>query len=162
MDYYNYGANLQPNPLYGSGNVNPLYGMQPALNNMSQNQQACPYGNRFTWTKGPEAAKSNPMAPDTLAFFVEEDESFVYIRKTDREGRTASFDTYKRINSEKPTSTVAPQTQENNYISKDEFDHFSTNVNNALEQLMAKIDDLNNRPYKSQNNYKGKQVRNDG
>lgn len=162
MDYYNYGANLQPNPLYGNGNVNPLYGgmQQPALNTMPQNQQSCPYGNRFTWTKGPEAAKSNPMAPDTLAFFVEEDESFVYIRKTDREGRTASFDTYKRINSEKPTSNVSPM-QDSNYISKDEFNNFSNNVNSALEQLMAKIDDIGSRSYKPQGGYKGKQVRND-
>ena len=163
MGYYDYAANLQPNPLYGNGNLNPLFGTQPPLNNVVQNQQQCPYGNRFTWTKGPDAAKSNPMAPDSLAFFVEEDESFVYVRKTDREGRTSSFDTYKRINSEKPTSIVAPIQDNSNYISKDEFDHFSTNVNNALEQLMAKIDDMSSKSYsKPQNNYKGKQVRNDG
>lgn len=160
MDYYNYGANLQPNPLYGNGNVNPLYGMQPGLNSLSQNQQPCPYGNRFTWTKGPEAAKSNPMAPDTLAFFVEEDESFVYIRKTDREGRTSSFDTYKRVNSEKPTSVAVSQSQDSNYISKDEFSQFSKNVDQSLNELKEMI--LGSQRYnKPQNNYKGKQVRND-
>ena len=162
MSYYDYGANLQPNPLYGNGNVNPLYEMQPALNTIAQNQQQCPYGNRFTWTKGAEAAKSNPMAPDSLAFFVEEDESFVYVRKTDREGRTSSFDTYKRVNSEKPTSMTQNQVTDNgNYISKDEFNQFSNSINDSLSVLMAKIDDLNNRSYKPSNNYKGKQVRND-
>ena len=162
MNYFDYGANLQqPNPLYGNGN--PLFGMQPALNTLAQNQQQCPYGNRFTWTKGPEAAKSNPMAPDSLAFFVEEDESFVYVRKTDKEGRTSSFDTYKRVNSEKPTSMANTQiVDSSNYISKDEFNQFSNNVNNTLSALMSKIDDLGNRSYKPQNNYKGKQVRNDG
>lgn len=98
--------------------------MTPVYNNQ-QNQIIQPYSygnsNRFIWTKGPEIAKSNPMAPDSLAFFIEEDESCVYIRKTDREGRTSSFDTYKRISSEKPTSMPTPQSKENNYISKEEF-----------------------------------------
>ena len=150
MDYYNYGIGGL-NPVYGGQYPqysNQYYQPQPQMNN-------CQCDNRFMWIQGKEAAKAYPVAPDKTIFFLDDKESYAYLKKTDKDGKTSEFKVFQLIEEKEPE----PVTPENNYISKQDFNAYTENINNTLVQLMEKIDKLGNRPINKP--YK-KEVRDDG
>lgn len=154
MDYYNYGAPQYPYIPNTQGYQNQLYPQQMM-------QQNCQCDNRFMWIQGKEAAKAYPVAPDKTVFFLDDKESYAYLKKTDREGKTTEFKVYQLIEEKEGAQEEVKPT--NNFITKDEFDAFSSNINTALDNLMAKIDGITNKPYnKQQYNNNRKQVRNNG
>lgn len=157
MSYYDYNYGYQyPNM------VAPQYA--PPQQNLYQQQmmqQNCQCDNRFMWIQGKEAAKAYPVAPDKTVFFLDDKESYAYLKKTDREGKTTEFKVFQLIEEKEGTQEETKLT--NNFITKDEFDTFSSAVDTALDNLMAKIDSISNKPYnKQQYNNNRKQVRNNG
>jgi hypothetical protein len=152
MDYYNYAAPSVPTIVY----PNTTAGIQ------QQNQQVtqCPLDNRFMWVQTKEIAKTNPMAPDKTILYLDENNPYVYLRRTDREGRTSEFRVFKLIEEKEPEPKVTTPIPDN-VVSKEEFEHFSTNISNALSALTEKIDSLNKNNYKPYNKDK-RQVREDG
>lgn len=155
MDYYNYGAPQYPYIPNTQAFQNQMYQQQ------IMQQQNCQCDNRFMWIQGKEAAKAYPVAPDKTVFFLDDKESYAYLKKTDREGKTTEFKVYQLIEEKEGTQEEMKPT--NNFITKDEFDAFSSNINTALDNLVAKIDGITNKPYnKPQYNNNRKQVRNNG
>lgn len=154
MDYYNYGINGM-NPVYGGqypNYTNPYYQPQQLQNN-------CQCENRFMWIQGKEAAKSYPMAPDKTIFFLDDKESYAYLKKTDKDGKTIQFKTFQLVEEQEPEPVTAQPTS--NVVSKDEFDNFSRNVDTSLNELKEMILAMN-KPYNKPYNSKKGQVNNNG
>lgn len=155
MAYYDYGAT----------GVNPWYGGQyPQMSNpymqpqMQQNMQNCQCDNRFMWIQGKEAAKAYPVAPDKTIFFLDDKESYAYLKKTDRDGKTTEFKTFKLVE-ETDDSEIKLQTQPD-VVTKDEFDNFASTMRDTLDGIMDRLNSMNQKP-RYNNNYKGK-VNNNG
>lgn len=151
MDYYNYGINGM-NPVYGGQYpqyTNPYF--QP-----QQMQQQCQCENRFMWIQGKEAAKSYPMAPDKTIFFLDDKESYAYLKKTDKDGKTIQFKTFQLVEEQEPEPMQYQQPS--NVVTKDEFDRFTNDINGSIQNLMDAMLNLQNnmnRPYNKQNPQKG-------
>ena len=159
MDYYNYGVNGM-NPVYGGQYpqyTNPYYQPQQMQNN-------CQCENRFMWIQGKEAAKSYPMAPDKTIFFLDDKESYAYLKKTDKDGKTIQFKTFQLVEEQEPEPVTAQPT--GNIVTKDEFDRFANDINGSIQNLMNTMLDLQNsmnRPtYNKSYNPKKGQVNNNG
>lgn len=134
MDYNNYGNY----PFY-PGYVQPTY-QQPQVN-----QNNCQCDNRFMWIQGKEAAKAYPVAPDKTIFFLDDNDSYAYLKKTDRDGRTSEFKVFKLTEEiEEPIVNANSP-----YVTKEEL----YSQINELKDLIRQ----NNKPYNNQR----KQVRND-
>ena len=146
MDYYNYGL-----PQYGQVWNNQPY-QQPYQIQLPQYQQNCQCENRFMWIQGKEAAKSYPMAPDKTIFFLDDKESYAYLKKTDKDGKTIQFKTFQLVEEQEPTPVISQPT--GNVVSKDEFDNFSRNVDTSLNELKEMILSMN-KPYNKPYNQKG-------
>ena len=146
MDYYNYGL-----PQYGQVWNNQPY-QQPYQIQLPQYQQNCQCDNRFMWIQGKEAAKSYPMAPDKTIFFLDDKESYAYLKKTDKDGKTIQFKTFQLVEEQEPELITAQPT--GNVVSKDEFDNFSRNVDSSLNELKEMILAMN-KPYNKPYNQKG-------
>ena len=147
MDYYNYGI----------GGLNPVYGGQyPQYTNPyyqpQQLQNNCQCDNRFMWIQGKEAAKSYPMAPDKTIFFLDDKESYAYLKKTDKDGKTIQFKTFQLVEEQDPEIITT------NVVSKDEFDKFSRNVDSSLNELKEMILAMNKPTYNKPYNQKKGQV----
>ena len=147
MDYYNYGI----------GGLNPVYGGQyPQYTNPyyqpQQLQNNCQCDNRFMWIQGKEAAKSYPMAPDKTIFFLDDKESYAYLKKTDKDGKTIQFKTFQLVEEQDPEIITT------NVVSKDEFDNFSRNVDSSLNELKEMILAMNKPTYNKPYNQKKGQV----
>lgn len=156
MDYYNYGLPQYPNtmiaPQYAQQQVNP-YAYQQMQNN-------CQCDNRFMWIQGKEAAKAYPVAPNKTIFFLDDKESYAYLKKTDMEGKTTEFKVFQLIE-EKAPEEVKATPQPSNVVTKDEFDKFSGDIQNTLSTLMERIDSMNQKPYNKQP-YNKRQVNGNG
>ncbi len=155
MDYYNYGVNGM-NPVYGGQYpqyTNPYFQPQQMQNN-------CQCENRFMWIQGKEAAKSYPMAPDKTIFFLDDKESYAYLKKTDKDGKTIQFKTFQLVEEQEP-EPIAPQPT-GNVVSKDEFDNFSRNVDTSLNELKEMILAMNKPAYNKPYNPKKGQVNGNG
>lgn len=147
---------------YNYSGVNPFYGGQfPQMSNpyyqpqMQQAMNNCQCDNRFMWIQGKEAAKAYPVAPDKTIFFLDDKESYAYLKKTDKDGKTVDFKTFQLIE-EKEQEPVLQTPLENNYISKEEFE---SSINELKEMILAsQYAPKYNKPQYN----KGKQVRNDG
>ena len=157
MDYYNYGIGGM-NGMYGGQYpqyTNQYYQPQPQMNN-------CQCENRFMWIQGKEAAKSYPMAPDKTIFFLDDRESYAYLKKTDKDGKTVEFKTFQLVEEKEPEE-IASQTP-TNVVTKDEFDRFTNDINGSIQNLMNTMLDLQNsmnqKPYNKP--YNKRQVRDDG
>lgn len=141
MDYYNYGI----------GNTNGAYGGQfPQYTNpyfQPQQQNTCQCDNRFMWIQGKEAAKSYPMAPDKTIFFLDDRDSYAYLKKTDRDGKTVQFKTFKLV--EEPEEVKPVSVPDSNYISKEEFYAQNESLVQMINELKGMIRQ-NNKPYNSQ------------
>lgn len=147
MDYYNYGIGGM-NPVYGGQYpqyTNPYYQPQQLQNN-------CQCENRFMWIQGKEAAKSYPMAPDKTIFFLDDKESYAYLKKTDKDGKTVQFKTFQLVEEQEPEPVQYQQSS--NVVTKDEFNTLAQNVDNSLNELKEMILAMN-RPYNKQIQQKG-------
>ncbi len=156
MAYYGYDngmANFGMYPTMPTPNVNWNY-QQPIP------QQQCQCDNRFMWIQGKEAAKSYPMAPDKTIFFLDDKESYAYLKKTDKDGKTIQFKTFQLVEEQEP-EPVMPQPT-GNVVSKDEFDSFSRNVDTSLNELKEMILAMNKPSYNKPYNPKKGQVNNNG
>ncbi len=151
MDYYNYGIGGL-NPVYGGQYPqysNQYYQPQPQMNN-------CQCDNRFMWIQGKEAAKAYPVAPDKTIFFLDDKESYAYLKKTDKDGKTSEFKVFQLIEEKEPEPQ--PTSSDNSYISKDEFDAFSRNIDtslNELKEMILSTQRHNNKPYKKEGRENG-------
>lgn len=149
MDYYNYGI----------GGMNPVYGGQyPQYSNPyfqpQQMQQQCQCDNRFMWIQGKEAAKAYPVAPDKTIFFLDDKESYAYLKKTDKDGKTIQFKTFQLVEEQEPEPVISQPM--GNVVSKDEFDNFSRNVDSSLNELKEMILSMNQQKnYSKPYNQKG-------
>lgn len=155
MDYYNYGI----------GGLNPVYGGQyPQYTNPyfqpQQLQNNCQCDNRFMWIQGKEAAKAYPVAPDKTIFFLDDKESYAYLKKTDKDGKTTQFKTFQLVEEQEPEPVISQPT--GNVVSKDEFDNFSRNVDTSLNELKEMILAMNKPSYNKPYNPKKGQVNNNG
>lgn len=149
MVYYD----MYGNPMVIPPQVNAPNGLQqPQMNFQPQN---CQCENRFMWIQGKEAAKAYPVAPDKTIFFLDDKESYAYLKKTDKDGKTIDFKTFQLIEEKDPE----PEVPESAYISKQDFNAYADNVNKTLVQLMEKVDKLGNRPVGKP--YNKKEVRDD-
>ena len=157
MDYYNYGLPQFPNtmiaPQYAQQQVNP-YAYQQMQNN-------CQCDNRFMWIQGKEAAKAYPVAPNKTIFFLDDKESYAYLKKTDMEGKTTEFKVFQLIEEKTPEEVPVMPQQPSNVVTKDEFDKFSGDIQNTLSALMERIDSMNQKPYNKPYNNK-RQVNGNG
>ena len=160
MDYYNYGAPA----------INPWFGTYPPpqMQNIYPNSQAgnnCQCENRFVWVQGREGAKAYPTAPNRTVLFLDDQEPYVYQKKTDGEGKTSEFKVYKLVEERDESKQEIPSEGNRqlakDFITKDEFDQFSSGINNTLDQLMSKIDSLSQKPSYNKPYNNRKQVRND-
>lgn len=152
MDYYNYGMPQVNYPVVPNG----MQMQQPQF----QMQNECQCDNRFIWSPSKEFARSYPMGFNKTILFLNENESYAYLRKTDQEGKTSLFKSYQLI--EEPEEVATP-TEQSNYLSKDEFNTFSNDISNALSKLMDKIDNMDKKMLNRQNQQQSKrQVRDDG
>lgn len=153
MDYYNYGLPQFPStmiaPQYTQQQVNP-YAYQQMQNN-------CQCDNRFMWIQGKEAAKAYPVAPNKTIFFLDDKESYAYLKKTDMEGKTIQFKTFQLVEEQEPEPVISQPT--GNVVSKDEFDNFSRNVDTSLNELKEMILAMNkpsyNKPYNNKRQVNG-------
>lgn len=136
MDYFNYGIPQTP--------VIP----QPQFQVQQQN---CPLDNRFAWIPNKEMARTTPMAPDKTILFLDENEAYAYLRKTDRDGRTSEFRTFKLEEVKEPVSAPA----QNDTVSRSEFEMLSKNLDTSINELKDMILGLNNKQNYNKN-YKDK------
>jgi hypothetical protein len=153
MDYYNYGV----------GGMNPVYGGQyPQYTNPyfqpQQLQNNCQCENRFMWIQGKEAAKSYPMAPDKTIFFLDDKESYAYLKKTDRDGKTVEFKTFQLVEEQEPEPIQ--QNVSGDVVTKEEFTRFASDINASLQNLMKSMVDIQTNMNKPYNNKR--QVNNNG
>ena len=147
MIYYDMYGNPVTVP---GGNVAFPNPQQQQLN--FQQQMNCQCENRFMWIQGKEAAKSYPMAPDKTIFFLDDKESYAYLKKTDKDGKTIQFKTFQLVEEQEPEPVQYQQPT--NVVTKDEFNMLAQNVDHSLNELKEMILSMN-RPYNKQNQQKG-------
>lgn len=145
MVYYD----MYGNPMVIPPQVNTTPGLQqPQMNFQPQN---CQCDNRFMWIQGKEAAKAYPVAPDKTIFFLDDKESYAYLKKTDKDGKTTEFKTFQLIEEKEPEPQLVPSND--SYISKEEFSVFSKNIDTSLNELKKMIlstQRQSNKPYKKE------------
>ena len=125
---------------------------QPMLQPQST---GCPLDNRFVWIPNKEMARTTPQAPDKTVLYMNENESYEYFRKTDRDGKTVEFRTFRLIEEVEPDTQPQNKSQVNsNVVTKDEFNQFSNDMQNAISALMEKIESMN-KPFNKTFNQKG-------
>jgi hypothetical protein len=152
MTYYDYNGQSAYNPWFG---IYPPSQIQPQYQYPMQQQQ-CQCENRFMWIQGKEAAKSYPMAPDKTIFFLDDKESYAYLKKTDKDGKTIQFKTFQLVEEQEPEPVQYQQPS--NVVTKDEFDRFTNDINGSIQNLMDAMLNLQNnmnRSYNKQNPQKG-------
>lgn len=153
MDYYNYTGGQ---PMYNPWAVPQMMPYQIPVNNQVQQQPQS--DNRFTWIQGGrETAQAYPTAPNKTILFINDTKDHAFFKKTDNEGKTTLFESYKLIKEE---DEIKPVNAESMYVSKDDFKAYTDNINKTLVDVMNKLDNLggyNNQPRQGYNkNYKGK------
>lgn len=150
MDYYNYGN-------AGIPGINPTTFVQQPTNQQVTN---CPLDNRFMWIASKEMARTNPMAPDKTILYLDENDSYAYLRRTDKEGKTKEFRVF-RLEEEiqpEPEPTIPA-----NMVTRNEFETFTKNIDVSMNELKEMILSINKPNYNNQQYNKDKrQVRTDG
>lgn len=157
MDYYNYSAGQ---PMYNPWATQPqmMPYQMPMMNQPVQ--QPMQSDNRFTWIQGGrETAQAYPTAPNKTILFINDTKDHAFFKKTDSEGKTTLFESYKLVKEEDDVRSVSPESM---YVSKDDFKVYADNINKTLVDVMNKLDNLggyNNQPQQPRyngKNYKGK------
>lgn len=152
MDYYNYGAN-GVNPFYGGQfpqMTNPYYQPQMVQQLQNQIQPSTPpqpqRDNMFVWVQGREGAKAYPVAPERTMIFLDDQEPYVYKKRTDKEGKTSEFKIFKLVEeNEQPENTISKAPIQ--YVDTETFSNFSRDVSNTLNALKDEIHKLQDKSY---------------
>ena len=154
MLYYDMYGNpvVVPTPNNVTGAQQQQMNFQPQVN--------CQCDNRFMWVPSRELARTTPMAPDKTILFLDENASYQYLRRTDKEGKTIEFRVFK-LEEEKEPEPIAVQPT-GNVVTKDEFDTLARNVDSSLNELKEMILAMNKSNYNKQYNQKKGQVNNNG
>lgn len=161
MDYYNYAAGQ---PMYNPWATQPqmMPYQMPMMN--QQVQQPMQSDNRFTWIQGGrETAQAYPTAPNKTILFINDTKDHAFFKKTDGEGKTTLFESYKLVKEE--DVDVKSQASESMFVTKDDFKAYTDNINNTLIDLMNKLDRLgnnNNQKSKYNKNYNNGRMMNNG
>lgn len=152
MDYYNYGAN-GVNPFYGgqypqmaNPYQTPVY--QPQIQSQLQAQAIQPQkDNMFVWVQGREGAKAYPVAPERTMIFLDDQEPYVYKKRTDKEGKTSEFKIFKLVEEfEQGENTIKEPAKK--YLDEQSFNTFKQDMTNTLNTLKDEIRKLQeNRSY---------------
>ena len=111
------------------------------LFNNGVNQTLLP-GQRLLKTKGAEAAEKYPMPRDCEACLFDEDEDYIYIKKTDTNGGV----TLLRYRLEEDP---IPHFDPKKYVTVDDFTKFKEEILNGFNNLQQTITSGNNTGYKS-------------
>ena len=111
------------------------------LFNNGVNQTLLP-GQRLLKTKGAEAAEKYPMPRDCEACLIDEDEDYIYIKKTDTNGGV----TLLRYRLEEDP---IPHFDPKKYVTVDDFTKFKEEILNGFNNLQQTITSGNNTGYKS-------------
>ncbi len=135
MDYYNYGANLNPAP-------NPwAVGLQQ-VPQMIQPIQASE--DKLVWVRGGEKAVSSyPQAPGRTGYYTDFDEPILVKKVTNNNGQIAElkvFDLVERVS--QPVNTAAESAS---FVSNKDFSEFKNDINASIQNLMQTVLDLNNK-----------------
>ena len=103
--------------------------------------QAPQQSNDICWVSGENEAKSFPVAPGHSVILMNSESNVMYIKSVDLSGMASPiriFDYYER-GSEK-------QTEECNYITKEEFNKFKDDILNAIKQQNTFKPNYNKKP----------------
>ena len=147
MDYYNNQGFTNPNiqqsspysTPYQSPNIQMPFYQQPLLRRDD---------NRFVWIQGKEGAMAYPIGPNTTLIFLDDQQPYVYKKKTDQEGKTIEFKVFKLVE-ELPANTqqTIQQVPTPEYVTKEEFNKLS-------DEIRALTESMNKRSY-NKPSYKG-------
>ena len=142
MNYYDPNG---VNPYYtGQMPLYPQYA-QPQLQTWQQPIQRKD-DNHFVWIQGREAAMAYPIVPNTTLIFLDDQQPYVYKKKTDTEGKTAEFKVFKLVE-EFPNSAPIQQLPAQEYVTKEEF----TSLQKSIEELKASLE---SKLYHSKSSYR--------
>lgn len=123
-----------PNAGYGGGGQysgwpNPsLYPMPQSLPRYPQRND----DNHFVWIQGREGAMAYPISPNSTLIFLDDQQPYVYKKKTDNEGKTIEFKVFKLVE-EFPNNQVSENTKSPQYVTKEEFDSLSEEIKKLTE-----------------------------
>ena len=96
--------------------------------------------NQFVYIQGKDAAKAYPLSPNTTLLFLDDQNPYIYRKKTDKDGRTIEFKVF-RLEEEIDT----PEIQESNFATKDDLAALSGSIFDAINDLKGMI--RSNKPY---------------
>lgn len=113
------------------------------LFNTGTNQTLLP-GQRLLKVKGAEAAEKYPMPRDCEASLFDEDEDYLYIKKTDTNGGVVLF-RYKL--EEDPIPHFDPK----KYVTVDDFSRFKEEILNGFNNLQQTLTSANPNPNNGSN-----------
>lgn len=107
--------------------------------------------NHFVWIQGREAAMAYPISPNTTLIFLDDQQPYVYKKKTDQEGKTQEFKVFKLVE-EIPNQELVqaqPESMDTSiFATKDDFNSLSK----AIEELKEMV---NRKPSYNKNYRKG-------
>lgn len=117
----------------------PQIGYQPS--GMPQNAPQMPQNgsanqsNGIPWVQGENAAKAYPVASGQSVLLMDSEGSSFYIKSTDQSGMPLPlriFD-YKERTSEHPASPAVKNEPSKEYVSREEFDAFKSEIQKRME-----------------------------
>ena len=126
-----------PNAGYGGGQQ---YGgwPNPSLYGMPQPQPGFRYpqrtdDNHFVWIQGREGAMAYPISPNSTLIFLDDQQPYVYKKKTDSEGKTIEFKVFKLVEEFPNNQTVETISNNPQYATKEEIQTLSEEIKKLTE-----------------------------
>lgn len=141
MSYYDYGANVNPGL-----NQWPNMAMQP-VPQMVQPIQASE--DKLVWVRGGEkAVMSYPQAPGRTGYYTDFDEPILVKKVTNNNGQISEIKIFDLVERVTPVEETAMMPS-NNFVTADAFNKFQSDMTNALDNIMKKLDEQkpHNKPY---------------
>lgn len=136
MDYYNYGASLNPAP-------NPWQVGLQQVPQMIQPIQASE--DKLVWVRGGEkAVASYPQAPGRTGYYTDFDEPILVKKVTNNNGQIAELKVFDLV--ERVTQPVTNTGSEpSSFVTNKDFGEFKNDINASIQNLMQTVLDLNNK-----------------
>ena len=147
MDYYNYGASLNPAP-------NPWQVGLQQVPQMIQPIQASE--DKLVWVRGGEkAVASYPQAPGRTGYYTDFDEPILVKKVTNNNGQIAElkvFDLVERVSQPVNNSASEPSS----FVTEQAFNQFQLDISSALDRITDSINELKKPTYNKYQNRKEK------
>lgn len=146
MDYYNYGANLNPAP-------NPwAVGLQQ-VPQMIQPIQASE--DKLVWVRGGEKAVSSyPQAPGRTGYYTDFDEPILVKKVTNNNGQIAELKVFDLV--ERVPQKVDEAGPTSSFVTEQTFNQFQLDISTALDRITDSINDLKRSNHNKYQNRKEK------